>query len=422
MHFKKTTLPNGLRIITVPMSGTNTATVLVMVGTGSKYEEKSENGISHFLEHMAFKGTKKRPSALQIATELDSVGGEYNAFTGYEYTGYWAKVGNSKIDLALDVISDISKNGLLKESDIEIEKGVILEEINMYEDDPRNKLYMVFHELLYGDQPAGKSILGPKDIIKNVYRKDFINYQKQHYTSLNTVVVIAGNIDGDIIIKNISSSFKGLNKSKPKDKIKTIEDKNRDKILIEYKDTNQSHFWLGGYSYKLSDKKRIISEVLFTILGSGMSSRLFTTIREKNGLAYYVKAVNWPQTDTGVYAIRAGVDSNRVEKAIKLSVNEYKKIKNKKVGEKELKKAREIIKGRTLIGLESSDEVAEFFAEQELLENKILTPEEYFAKIDKVTAEQVQEVANDLFTNDNLRLAMIGPHRDEGKFEKILKI
>jgi len=420
MQYNKKTLSNGLRIITVPMTGTNTVTVLVMVGAGSYYETKKENGISHFLEHMAFKGTKKRPKAKDIAVELDGIGGQHNAFTGFERTGYWAKVDSKNVGLAIDIISDISINGLLGQEEIDRERGVIIEEINMCADDPMRRVVDLFFGLLYGDQPAGWDIAGPKENIRKFTRKDFVKYKKEHYVAENTIVVVAGNIDGKIVEKKVAEMFKNISKKSAKHRVAVMENKDKAKVLIENRDT--THFWLGGRSYKLSDKKISIAHVLFTVLGRGMSSRLFTTIREKNGLAYYVKAGYQPQTDTGAYYICAGVESNRAEKAIKLSVNELKKLKNKKVGAKELKKAKSMIKGRLAIGLESSDDVAEWVAGQELLENKILTPEEYVAKIESVTAEQVQEVANELFTDDNLKLAMIGPHKDSAKFEKLLKI
>lgn len=422
MDYKKTTLPNGLRIITVPMQGTNTATVLVMVGTGSKYEEKQENGISHFLEHMVFKGTEKRPSALQISTEIDSIGGILNAFTGFEYTGYWTKVNASNIEIAIDLVADISKNSLLQEEEIEREKGVIIEEINMIDDEPADKVEYVFYKLLYGDQPAGWEIPGPKDVINKITRDDFIRYKSEHYTAPNTVAVIAGNIKPEFAEEKIAAMLEGISQREAKEKVETKEDRNRPKILLYNKETSQSHFLLGGYSYKLSDERKSAANVLFKILGSGMSSRLWISIRERNGLAYNVQAFSDPSTDSGIYAIYAGVDHNKAEKAIGLSLQELDKIKKEKVPEDELKKAKEIIKGRASIKLESSSEVANWCAHQELLENKILTPEEYFAKIDAVTAEQVQDAANDLFTNDNLKLAMIGPHKNGNEFEKLLKI
>ncbi|TRZ78459.1 insulinase family protein [bacterium] len=422
MQYNKKTLPNGLRIITVPMTGTNTATVLVMVGAGSYNETREENGISHFLEHMAFKGTKKRPKPMEISVELDGVGGQHNAFTWHEFTGYWAKVDSKNVGLAMDIISDISINGLLGQKEIDRERGVILEEINLDEDQPRRNVVRLFGELLYGDQPAGRSVLGPKEIISKLSRKDFVKYKKEHYIAKNIVVAVAGNIDSKKIEQEITKYFKGISKNQAKDKDIVKENKNRSKVLLKYKDTSQSHFRLGGFAYKTGDKKECIAEVLFAILGQGMSSRLFSVIREKNGLAYYVGSGLGTKATTGNYAIRSGVDSNRVEKAIKLSVNELKKLKDKKVGAKELRKAKEMIKGGLAIGLESSDDVAEWVAGQELLENKILTPEEYVAKIESVTAEQIQEVANELFTDDNLKLAMIGPHKDSVKFEKLLKV
>jgi len=421
MNYKKTTLPNGLRIITVPMKGTNTAIVSVMVGAGSKNEEKHENGISHFLEHMTFKGTKKRPKPMQIATELDSVGGEQNAFTSFEMTWYYAKVSREHLNFAIDLVSDMSMNGLLDEKEIEKEKGTIIEEINMYEDLPSRRVGELFDNLVYGDQPAGWDIAGPKENIRKFKRDDFVKYKEEHYTTDNIVVVVAGNINNDTEEK-VVSAFKDLPKTIKKNKIQTVEDKNRPKIALHFKKTNQSHFCLGGLAYNIFDERKIAAKVLACILGRGMSSRLWKVIRDDHGLAYYLGAMIDTATDTGTYVIKAGVDNGRVDKAIELSIEELKKIKNEEIFVKELRKAKEMIKGRLSIALESSNRVARWFAEEEILENKILTPEEYFAKIESVTAEQIQEVANDLFANDNLRLAMIGPHKDSAKFEKLLKI
>ncbi|MFH1175301.1 MAG: pitrilysin family protein [bacterium] len=404
------------------MQNTNTATVLVIVGTGSKYEEKRENGISHFLEHMAFKGTKKRPTALKISSEIDAVGGIFNAFTGFEYTGYWAKVGSQHINLAIDIIDDMMKNSILDEKEIEKEKGVIIEEINMYEDNPMMDIENVFYNLLYGDQPAGWDVAGTKETVKSFSRKDFVNYKKDHYNSLNTLIAVSGNIELNKVGKDLKKRLGASPEKKSKEKVLTKEDKNRPKILIKHKETSQSHYHLGGFCYNLNNEKNVIAKILFAILGGGMSSRLFESIREKNGLAYYVSAENEAYTDSGVYAISAGVKTKNIEKAIKISTDELKKIKSKKVLSKELERAKNMIKGHMLISFEKSDSLARWFAMQEILENCILTPEEYFAKINAVTAEQIQDVANELFTNDNLRLAMIGPHKDERKFEKLLKI
>jgi len=421
--YQKFTFKNGLRLVTVPMKNTQAVTVLVLVGTGSKYETKEINGISHFLEHMFFRGTKKRPNTLAIATDLDKVGGSYNAFTGQERTGYWAKVDGKHLDLALDWVSDMFLNSCLRPEDIEKERGVIIEEINMYLDTPIDYICDVWSELLYGDQPAGWLVSGKKETVSRLKRNQFIDYINNHYSSRNTIVAVAGNIQK---IKNLKSKIKsyfvGIKTIKPKSKKKVVESQKTPQVLIHYKKTDQTHFYLGFRAYNLFHRDRHVMDVLSTILGNGMSSRLWISVREKEGLAYYVFTENNADSDTGYLAAGAGVDNKRVDKAINIILKEYKKIINEKISEKELRKAKDYIKGKTVLRMEASDIQAGFYASQELTENKILTLKEKFAKIEAVTAGDIQRVARDIFRREKLNLALIGPFKDKAKFEKLLKI
>jgi len=404
MKFKKQILKNGLRIITVPMSGTKAVTVLVSVATGSKYENQSNNGISHFLEHMFFKGTKKHPNTLAITEALDRVGGAYNAFTSEEHTGYWAKVDYKHLDLALDVISDIFLNSKLEKQEIEKEKGVICEEINMYQDTPMQYVGILFNKLLYNNQPAGWPILGNKDNILKFQKKDFTDYLKNHYIAKNTVICLAGNIEN-----NISKYFKNIKTGKTKNKIKTQEQQTKPETLVFHKNTDQTHLCLGVRAYDLFHQDRYALAVLGVLLGGMMSSRLWIQIREKQGLAYYIQTQVENQTDTGYLVTQAGVDHNKIDKAIKLILQEYINLKNKKISQKELSKVKECIKGRMILKLESSDAMASWICTQEVLTKNILTLEKIFAKIDAVTTEDVQRVAQDIFKNQKLNLAVICP-------------
>ena len=419
--YKKTTLKNGLRIITVPMKSTKAVTVLVLVGTGSKYETKQNNGISHFLEHMFFKGTKKRPNQLKIAETLDRVGGAYNAFTGKEYTGYWAKTDANHFDLALDWVSDIFLNSKIEENQIKKEKGVIAEEINMYLDTPTSYVWRLWDRLLYGKQPAGWLVLGKKENIAKFKRKNFIDYFKNHYSAKNTIVCAAGNINSKIVEQRIKKYFKGINSSIPANKKKVIESQKNPKALLKYKKTDQTHLCLGVRAYDLNHPKKYAQALLATILGGMMSSRLFILIRGK-GLAYYINTGSHPYTDTGYLVSSAGIDNQRVEKAITAILKEYKKIKNKKVQKSELKKAKDFLKGRMILSLESSDSQASFYADQELLEEKILTPEQIFKKIDAVSANDIIKTARDIFQPEKLNLALIGPFKRKEKFQRLLKV
>jgi len=421
-NYKKITLKNGLRIITVPDKNTKTAAVLVLVGAGSKYETKDINGISHFLEHMFFKGTKKRPNTTKIIEPLDQIGGRYNAFTGQEYTGYWAKVGANHLDLALDWVSDIYLNSKFEEKEINREKGTILQEINMILDNPARHIYDLWLKLMYGNQPAGWDIAGNKETVSNMKRDDFVNYLKNNYSAKNTVIGVAGNIDQEIVINKIKKYFQKINHQATKEKLAVKEKQNKPECLIHYKKTDQSHLVLGVRAYNIFHPDKYALSLLGTILGGYMSSRLFISVRAKQGLAYYIKAGVDMDTDVGFLVANAGVDNQKIDKAIITILDEFKKITKQKINPTELKKAKDNIKGSALIGMEASDEKASFYVSQELLTNKVLTLEEKFSKIDKVTINDIQRVAKDIFRPENLNLALIGPFKDKKRFEKILKI
>jgi len=420
--FKKTTLKNGLRIIIVPQKSTRAVTVLVLVATGSKYEEKKINGISHLLEHLLFKGTKKRPDKISIAEPLDRAGGIYNAFTGEEYTGYFAKVDSKHFDLALDIISDIYLNSKLNPKEIQREKGVIIEEINMYYDQPSSYVQTMWNKVLYGDQPAGRDIAGTKEGVLKISRQQLLDYMKTQYTASNTVVCIAGNISGNSqILKKVKKYFSQIKSKKTIKKSPVIEKQKKPECLLKNKGTDQTHLCLGVRGYNLFHPQRYAMELLALILGGMMSSRLFVKIRDEMGLAYYIKTSASSDPDIGCLVTQAGVDNKRVEKAISAILKEYKKI-SQEVPAKELKKAKDNLKGKMSLLLETSDAKATFYGIQEILERKILTTKEIYAKINKVSANDVLKVSRDIFQSQKLNLALIGPFKDKEKFEKLLKL
>ncbi|MDP2945868.1 MAG: pitrilysin family protein [bacterium] len=420
--YKKTTLRNGLRILTVPMANTKTATVLVLVATGSKYETKNISGISHFLEHMTFKGTKKRPTPLAIAEPLDRIGGNYNAFTGQEYTGYYAKADGRHQDLLLDIISDITLNPNFDQEEINKERGVIIEEINMYEDMPSRKVGDVWNNLLYGDQPAGWDTAGKKKIITQLKSKDFVEYHKDHYVAPKIVVAVSGTIKPDDVVEKVKVLFGSISDFKGKDKIPTKESQKKPEVKLFYKKTDQTHIILGVRSYDIWDDKRFAAEVLATILGGGMSSRLFGLLRDKMGAAYYVRTSTDASTDTGYLATSAGIDNRRAEEIIKAILDEYRKIKRIKVSEEELNKAKEHMEGSLTLSIETSDELASFYCFQEILKKEILKPEELIKKIRAVTTVDILKVAQDVFRPEKLNLAIVGPFKDREPFVNLLKI
>lgn len=418
---KKKTYKNGLRVITVPMKDNPTVTVLVLVGTGSDYETKEINGISHFLEHMCFKGTLKRPNARTISHELDALGCQYNAFTGNEYTGYYAKGDPKNFEQIFDVVTDIYLNSTFPEVDIEKEKGVIIEEINMYEDMPSMNVQDLFSKVLYNDQPAGRSTLGTKENIRKMERSNFVNYKKAHYVAENTVVVVAGNITDDKVYKEVNKYFKDVRIGKNGKKVKTKDIQNKPIPLTLYKETDQTHFVIGVRTFSLFDKRNTILSLLSGVLGAGMSSRLFNKLREEMGVAYYVRASNQPSLDHGSLQISAGVNNERVEEVIKEILKECILLTKELVSEKELSKVKSLIIGNTKLSLEATDDIANFYGGQELLKKEIKTLEEKIKEINKVTPADIIKMAKVIFKEKNLNLAIIGPYKENKKFEKILK-
>lgn len=420
--YKKTTLDNGLRIITIPMENANSVTVLILVGTGSKYETKDINGISHFLEHMFFKGTKKRPNTLKISETLDSVGGEYNAFTSKEVTGFWAKVDKKHSDVALDWISDIFLNSKFDEKEMEREKGVIIEEVNMYLDTPTAYIGDLWETLLYGDQPAGWRVIGEKENIMSFNRKKVVDYYQSHYSPANTIICIAGAIEeAEDKAKKYFGSMKADQASQ---KIKAKEIQNQPEILLHNKKTDQTHFCLGVRAYDLFDKRKYALSLLSVILGGNMSSRLFIKVRERNGLAYSIHTSADNSTDTGYLVTQVGTDHKSIEKAVKLILEEYKDLRENKITEKELQKAKDYLRGVTSLSLDSSDVQTSFYGLQELLEKNILTPEEKFKRIDEVSVDDIKNIAEDIFVPEKLNLAVIGPAEEDykEKLQQLLKI
>ncbi|MEK7140598.1 MAG: pitrilysin family protein [Patescibacteria group bacterium] len=421
MKFSKKVLSNGLRVITVPMKDNPTVTVLVLVAAGSKYETKRINGVSHFLEHMCFKGTFRRPKAIDISKDLDSLGSEYNAFTAQEYTGYYAKSDAKHFRQIFDIVSDIYLNSTFPEAEMEKEKGVIIEEINMYEDMPNRHVQDLFMKLLYGNQPAGWNIAGEKKNILNMKRGDIASYKEAHYLPEATLLVVAGKITEQQVMQEVNKIFSKVPRSKKSPKLEVQETQKKPKALVNFKKTDQTHFVLGVRTYNLFHKRNPALSVLGGILGGGMSSRLFQKLREEMGVGYYVRAYNDPFTDHGFFQISAGVDNKRIDEVLEAVLEECRKLKKHAVSTEELNKVKECLVGNMKLSLESSDDISNFYGGQELLRKEIRSIEEKAKEIYKVTAEEVQTLAKDIFQNRKLNLALIGPFRKKAKFSKVLK-
>jgi len=407
MQINKSILENQLRLLTIPLAGTETVTVLVLVGTGSKHELEEQAGISHFLEHLMFKGTKKRPSTKIISEELDSVGGMFNAFTGNEATGYWVKSEKAHLNLALDVISDMLSSSKLENLEIDRERGVILEEIKMYQDIPQEYVGELFEKLLYENQPAGRPVIGYPKNIKSFTRKNFVDYLASQYKSSNIIIAIAGNFaSADLNINKFFGSFKpGIIKDKPG----VTENQDRPQEMVFLKKTDQTHLCLGFRAKNARHKDRYALMVLANVLGGMMSSRIWLSVRERQGLAYYVKTHYEKNSDTGYIVTQAGVAHNKIKPALNAILKEYANAH--KISLPELTKAKENLKGKLLINLEASEEVANFAAGQELLRQKILTPSQIIAKINKISSSDIERVAQETFQNKNLNLCLITPKK-----------
>ena len=409
-----------------PMKGTETTAVLVLVKAGSRYEKEKENGLAHFMEHIFGKGTKKRPTALDVTKKLDEIGANYNQFTSKEFTGYYAKATKEHLELTIDIISDMLINSKFSAKEIAKEKGVIVEEINMYEDMPMYLISDLFEKLLYPSNSLGRTILGTKENVINFQRKDFLNFFNSHYHSENSAVIIAGNFSEKKAIKLVEKYFLGMKKNVRNDD-KNIFDKlkikqKRPQVLLKYKKTDQSHLHLGFRGYNIFHPDKYVLNILAVILGGYFSSRIVHSLRGKHGLAYYVETETEYYTDAGYLVTRAGVPNDKVEKAIKIILKEYKKIISGKIPETEIQRAKKHIKGKTIIALESSGEMANWIGSQEILKEKILTLKQIFAKIDIVKTKNIQKTAKEIFVPEKLNLALIGPFRNKRKFEKLLNI
>lgn len=421
MNYYHSKLGNGLNVVIVPIKEVESATTMLMVGAGSRYEEKDNNGISHFLEHMAFKGTKKRPTALEISSLIDSAGAESNAFTSKEFTGYYIKSAAHRVELSLDIISDMLANLLLDPLEIDKERGVILEEINLYEDTPPRKIGDVFESLLYGDTPMGWDIAGEKDVIRKITRDHFVSYIKKLYSASNMTLVIAGKVDVEKMKVMADKYFGGLSTFTTEGYKKVIEGQKENAVFIKTKTTEQAHFAVGVRTVGLMDgKDKYPLNVLSAILGGGMSSRLFHEVREKRGLSYYVRTISENFADAGYLATFVGADPKRIDEAIQVVVEEYKKVRNDgEITEKELSKAKEYVKGHFVLDLEDTKSVAVFYGATWTLEKKLENPNLILEKLDEVTLEDVRRVAKK-YLSEPLNLAIIGNFEDKGRFEKLL--
>ncbi|MFH1956659.1 MAG: pitrilysin family protein [Patescibacteria group bacterium] len=417
----KKVLNNGLRVLMVPMKNSEAVTIQVLVGAGSKNEAKNINGISHFLEHLFFKGTENRPNPGDLDKELDKIGASHNAFTGQELTGYWIKSSGKDFDIVLDIMSDIVLNSLFKKEEIEKERNVILQEISMNEDLPIRKVLEDLLKIIYGIYPAGWPIAGTTGTVKKIKRSDILSYQKNSYSAENMIVIVSGGIERNEIIRKINKVFKNLKKGKIKKIQKTKVYQKSPRVKILNKKTDQSHLAIGIPVFNIYDERRYALNILSAVLGGNTSSKLFMEIRQKLGLAYYVGSLIDLQKDTGLLIIRAGVSHDNLEVAIKKISEILSDFKNKGVSKKELKDAKSFIRGQMALSFETTDQVADFYGEHELFYKKIMQPEELLKKIEKVSQNDILKTAREIFRPDKINMAVIGKHHDYKEKEQFYK-
>jgi predicted Zn-dependent peptidase len=417
--FERHGLSNGVRVVTAPMSHAQSVSCFVMLAAGSRYETRDTSGIAHFAEHMFFKGTETRPTARDISTEIDSIGGEFNAFTSKEYTGYFVKCAAEHRDLAFDVLLDMLRRSKFDMDEIEREKGVIVEEMNMYYDTPRDYIGGVYESLVYGDQPLGWDIIGRKETVRAATRETFLDYIGRWYKPARMVVGVGGRV-GDDLIPMLEERLGDLADEPADAQLETPSPDGGARVKLHHKDSDQAHLILGAPSYPLTHPDRYVLQLIATVLGGGMSSRLFTEVRERRGLGYYIFGLNYSYTDAGSLYAQAGVDIARIEDAVRTIVGEFRRIAEEPVPAQELEKARNFAKGRFVLQLESPHGMIMFGLRREVLEGRATEPSEVLEALDAVTAEDLQRVAQDVIARNGLKLAAIGPLEEPERFEALL--
>ncbi len=413
-------LPSGLRILTAPVEGTQSVTVLVLVGAGSRYEEQSNRGISHFLEHMFFKGGQRYKNTKDVSAAIDGVGGDFNAFTGKEYAGYYVKVSAAHTELACDVLSDMLLHASFPQEEIDKERGVIIEEARMYEDTPMYRAGWDFEELLFGDTPLGWDTIGTEEVIRTVKQADFQRHKQELYTPENTVITFAGNITKEQA-KAYGELFFGKLAGKKEKTFAPLVSPGTRKIWYREKKTEQAHLVLGVPGVHARHADHVAMKLLAIILGGTMSSRMFINIREAKGLCYYISTETDTYLDAGAISTRAGVDQSRLHEAITLIRNEYDAIAECGITDEELHQAKEYVKGKLTLSLEDSEERAHFFGKQELMYPETWSIEEYLARYTAVSKEQINALAKRLLTTEQLRLVVIGQGTSEEKLAALLQ-
>jgi len=412
-------LSSGLPVLTSALDGTASVTAMVFAGAGSRYEKESERGISHFLEHMFFKGGNRYKTTKEVSMAIDAVGGEFNAFTGKEYAGYYVKVAAEHIDLGCDVLGDMLCNASFPQEEIEKERGVIIEEDRMYQDTPMYRAGWDFEELVFGSVPLGWDTIGTHDVINSVQQADFQAHKDRLYTPDNLVITFAGKTN-DAQALDLSTKYFGSLSGTKQREFEPLTEYGKEKVYLRSKKTEQSHLVIGVPSIGSQDDRHFVQKLLAIILGGNMSSRMFLNIREAKGMCYYIDSDVDSYLDAGSLSTRAGIDQSRLGEAIKLIINEYDKVASDGVEQDEVDRAKSYMKGSIILSLEDSEELAHFFGKQQLLYPQVRSVDEYIGMIESVSKEDIDQLAKDLLAHENLRLSVIGNTDNKASLEELL--
>jgi predicted Zn-dependent peptidase len=418
MHERKI-LENGMPVYLIPFEGTEAATVLVLTHVGSRFEPEKIQGASHYIEHLMFKGTERRPTTLEISRELDAVGAEFNAYTGKNITGYYVKADGAHLGLAIDLLHDMIFHSKYAEEEVDRERGVILEELKMYEDNPMAHVEELIENVLYEGSTLGRDIIGTRETLKNMTREDLVQFRDENYLPNNMSIAVSGKIDGQTM-KWLEETFgqipNGQKEPAAYEAYAGHSTQEVPKVALQTKETEQVQLAIGFPAYGLNDPKIRAASVMAKILGGTMSSRLFISVRERHGLAYFVRCHVDPVEDTGSLIIRAGLDKSRLKLATKTIMQELRKMVKEGVSEDELHKAKENIRGKLLLKMEDSSSRAGWFGTQELLNDSVKTTQAYIEEIQTVTREQVQEVAKEMLDEKKMCLSVVGPFENKETF------
>jgi len=412
MNIQSAKLSNGLTTLLIDTGSFPTITMMVLVGAGSRYENKKNNGIAHFFEHMAFKGSQKYPSSYDISSTIEGFGGQFNAFTSKDHTGYWVKAPNEYFETVSSVLSDMILHPLLVPGEIEREKGVIVEEINMHQDVPAQKVSDVFDELIFEGHPLSYDIAGTPKTVRSFTKKTFTDYLSSYYHPSNTTIVVAGGLKNIQKYTNtITEDFGRWEDHKKKEASKYTFDQSSPQISVKTNSGEQAHICVGYRAFAFTDPRRYPLSALSTILGGGMSSRLFLEVRERRGLCYYISTGRDLYDDTGYVVTQAGVspDKKKVNEAIKVIIGEHMRIADGHISNTDIDRAKALLKGRLLLSLEDSHTVASLYGTRKLLYGDMPEIAEILSSIDEVSKEQIISVAKDLFVENGMNIAAVGP-------------